>query len=324
MKNSQSSIRQEKKSPLPARIFISLACLLGLSLLFFLQNSEKSPPQSVNENEKKLDAQSDTAQKNLQKKPLKQISLHIPPPKWTPSSEENKTNKENRENKETKADKETPREKEKSPPKKGRNHMLPPLKAMITSPFGERRGALGNRIHSGLDIRAHLGWPVIAFADGIVRKAGFYGRAGIMVEILHSDGSSSRYAHLQTTTVKENEHVKKGEQIGEVGCTGYTTGAHLHFALYSENQEPVDPAKHLHSAYDILRPDPETIPEKLGPQQCNGHFSPYTPVFVNRNRRKGPVVRSRSGKPMRIDLNALRNYRPPEIPLWNSRLRHNR
>ncbi|MBQ7586185.1 MAG: M23 family metallopeptidase, partial [Desulfovibrionaceae bacterium] len=177
-------------------------------------------------------------------------------------------------------------------------------------------------------IRAHLGWPVVAFESGKIRTTGFKGAAGIMVEIEQIDGKFSRYAHLQTTTVNEGETVKKGDKIGEVGCTGRTTGAHLHFSLYTQDHVAIDPMKYLVAAEEVLRPKPEDIPDKLGPQQCNGSYAPYVPAMSNYRhsnkygRRHGVlVIRSRSGKTIRVDLNSLRNYKPPEIPLWNSRQR---
>ncbi|MBO4335280.1 MAG: M23 family metallopeptidase [Desulfovibrio sp.] len=199
---------------------------------------------------------------------------------------------------------------------------LPPLKALITSRFGEPRlgGPTGIRSHHGLDIRAHLGWPVVAFADGTVTKAGFYGNAGIMVEIVHDDDFISRYAHLHTTQLIPGQRIAKGEKVGEVGCTGHSSGAHLHFSLASKQKGVLDPERYLSRVEDVLRPSAEQIPEKIGPQQCSGHFSPYMPAQANASRR-GPIIRGRNGRPMRIDLNALRNFKAPEIPLWQSRHR---
>ncbi|MCR4667035.1 MAG: peptidoglycan DD-metalloendopeptidase family protein [Desulfovibrio sp.] len=214
-------------------------------------------------------------------------------------------------------------------PLKGEHHefikpadkALPPLKTILTAPFGERRfgGPSGFHIHAGIDIRAHLGWPVVALGDGEITKAGFYGNAGIMVEISQDDGYTSKYAHLQTVTVVPGQRIAKGEKIGEIGCTGFTTGAHLHFGI-AINGRNIDPMKVLTSAEDIIRPASEQIPDPLGPQQCNGHMGAYTPAGAFSPRR-GPVIRGRNGKARRINLKALREFKAPEIPLWNTRRR---
>ncbi|MBR4742384.1 MAG: M23 family metallopeptidase [Desulfovibrio sp.] len=222
---------------------------------------------------------------------------------------------------------EMPRFESKKKSKKEKNS-LPPLLSMITSPYGERRlgGPSGIRMHHGVDIRAHIGWPIVAFADGVVKTAGYQGAAGIMVEIKHDDGLSTMYAHMRACHVQENQIVKQGQVIGEVGCTGRTSGAHLHFAVYDKNHASMNPLKFLTDAYQVLAPEAHLIPKNLGPQQCNGQFSPYVPANSGNyssfyGRRQGPVIRNRRGRAVRIDLNALRNYTPPEIPLWNSRKR---
>ena len=183
---------------------------------------------------------------------------------------------------------------------------LPPLAEMITSPFGRRRmpGWLSRRgmvmrEHSGLDIRARLGWTVLAFDGGMVSHAGPLGLSGIVVEIRQDDGMTARYAHLQMVLVPAGQRVRCGEAVGLVGCTGRTTGAHLHFGLQNAKGELVDPLPYLRSAEQLLRPAPEQIPAELTPQQC------------------GPVIRGRNGRPARVgDLKALENYSPPPLPAW--------
>ena len=278
-------------------------------------------PDLKNDTNNQTDPKSDQATKDKNDSPNSKGNKDNSGPKDSNSSKDAKNSKDSPENKKS-------RSKDKASAKKERK--LPPIKTMVTSPFGERRlgGITGVRIHTGVDLRAHLAWPVVAYDKGTIRSAGFHGRAGIMVEIDHPDGRSTAYAHLQIATVKAGDTVKKGDKIGEVGCTGYTTGAHLHFVLYNKDHTPIDPMKHLEVAEDILRPEPELIPEKLSPQQCNGQMAPYVPAMSNYKhsnkygRRHGLlVIRSRSGKTIRIDLNALRNYKPQEIPLWTTRHR---
>lgn len=195
-------------------------------------------------------------------------------------------------------------------PQSGRAGGLPPLAELITSPFGPRRmpGWLSRRgmvvrNHSGLDIRARLGWPVIAFKGGVVTHAGPHGLSGIVAEIKQDDGMTARYAHLEKTLVKKGQRVETGAALGLVGCTGRTTGAHLHFGLRNRRGEAIDPLPHLRSAAQVLRPAPGQIPAALTPQSC------------------GPVLRGRDGRPRRLGraLQELETFEPPAIPRWEER-----
>lgn len=195
-------------------------------------------------------------------------------------------------------------------PQSGRLGGLPPLAEMITSPFGPRRmpgwlsrRGLVARHHSGLDIRARLGWPVIAFKGGVVSHAGPHGLSGIVAEIKQDDGMTARYAHLEKTLVKKGQRVETGTAVGLVGCTGRTTGSHLHFGLQNRQGKAIDPLPHLRSAAQVLRPAPEQIPAALTPQSC------------------GPVVRGRDGRPRRLGraLQELDAFVPPPLPRWEER-----
>lgn len=187
---------------------------------------------------------------------------------------------------------------------------LPPLRELITSPFGNRRmpGWLSRRgvvmrDHGGIDIRAHMGWPVTAFKPGTVIRAGENGPLGISVDIRQEDGMTARYGHMSKTLVKSGQRVAAGEPVGLVGCTGRTTGAHLHFGLLDASGKAVDPLPYLHSADEVLRPDPADIPPVIEAQSC------------------GPVLRGPNGRPTRLGttLKDLDNYTPPPIPTWDQR-----
>lgn len=104
----------------------------------------------------------------------------------------------------------------------------------ITSLFGWRiHPVFGDqRMHTGTDIAAPLGTPVIAALTGKVLLADFLGGYGIAVALEHGQGSQQTlYAHLSELFVKPGQVVEKGTVIGRVGTTGNSTGPHLHFEL---------------------------------------------------------------------------------------------
>ncbi len=105
----------------------------------------------------------------------------------------------------------------------------------ITSPYGARRSS--RRSHKGIDIRAPLGSPIMAFRGGVVLKAEFHRSYGFMVEIQQDDGLMARYAHMSQILVNKGVHVQPGFMIGRVGSTGRSTGAHLHFELLRDNRQ---------------------------------------------------------------------------------------
>lgn len=110
---------------------------------------------------------------------------------------------------------------------------LPVKEATFGSPFGHRNDPLmGLRaMHEGIDFNAETGTPVVAAADGVVLNAEYHAEYGNMVDIDHGDGLTSRYAHMSRLNVKAGTLVKRGQEIGAVGSTGRSTGAHLHFEV---------------------------------------------------------------------------------------------
>ena len=108
----------------------------------------------------------------------------------------------------------------------------------VTDKFGRRRHPITGRIHnhSGVDLRASYGTPVYAIQDGIVKRASTFSGYGRCVDIQHSGGYSSRYAHLSRYAVRYGSLVRKGQIIGYVGTSGVTTGAHLHLELARNNR----------------------------------------------------------------------------------------
>lgn len=116
----------------------------------------------------------------------------------------------------------------------------------VTSPFGEPRG--GGETHNGLDLAAPTGTPTYAAADGTVLYAtndgGYNGGAGNWVVIDHGNELVSKYMHHSSVFVSPGQSVTKGQQIGAVGNTGFSTGPHLHFQV-ELNGTPVDPMIYL-------------------------------------------------------------------------------
>lgn len=88
-------------------------------------------------------------------------------------------------------------------------------------------------VHAGIDLRAPRGTKIYSMAEGTVIEVGkmFVGY-GHFVRIAHRGTMSSLYAHLDQVTVKSGQKVERGETIGTVGMTGWTTGPHLHFEVH--------------------------------------------------------------------------------------------
>jgi murein DD-endopeptidase MepM/ murein hydrolase activator NlpD len=121
-----------------------------------------------------------------------------------------------------------------------------PVTGTITSPFGWRSNPFGGapEFHQGLDIGAPSGTTVTAAAAGTVIMAQWYGGYGNYILIDHGGGYSTGYGHLSAIYVSRGQTVARGQAIGAVGSTGYSTGPHLHFEIRI-NGKPVDPAPRL-------------------------------------------------------------------------------
>lgn len=114
------------------------------------------------------------------------------------------------------------------------------IPAPITSIFGWRVHPIsGNtRLHTGTDLGAPLGTPVLAALTGRVIMAEFFGGYGLAVALEHNAGAQQTlYAHLSEIFVKPGEIVKQGAVLGRVGSTGNSTGPHLHFEVRQQTTE---------------------------------------------------------------------------------------
>jgi murein DD-endopeptidase MepM/ murein hydrolase activator NlpD len=114
-----------------------------------------------------------------------------------------------------------------------------PSKSIITSRFGWRWG----RQHRGTDYGEPTGTPISVIQPGKVKYAGWDDRAGNFVEINHTDGSMTRYLHLdKPANVKTGQAIEPGTVIGYVGSTGGSTGPHLHFEYAPPGKGSIDSA----------------------------------------------------------------------------------
>jgi murein DD-endopeptidase MepM/ murein hydrolase activator NlpD len=112
----------------------------------------------------------------------------------------------------------------------------------ISSYYGENRGG---RPHLAIDIAASTGTPVYASNSGTVTYVGDAGDGyGNCIRISHGNGIVTLYAHLSSMAVSPGQTVEKGQYIGGVGSTGWSTGSHLHYEVRI-NGVPVNPAPYM-------------------------------------------------------------------------------
>jgi hypothetical protein len=114
------------------------------------------------------------------------------------------------------------------------------MPAAISSVFGWRVHPITGeqRFHSGTDLAAPQGTPVLAAFAGRVAIADFLGGYGLTITLQHNNGTQETlYGHLSEVFVKPGEWVKQGDVIGRVGSTGFSTGPHLHFEFRQQTPD---------------------------------------------------------------------------------------
>jgi murein DD-endopeptidase MepM/ murein hydrolase activator NlpD len=117
-----------------------------------------------------------------------------------------------------------------------------PIRGRLTSGYGWRSDPFTGvrRFHAAVDLAAPLGTPVRAANDGRATSLGFNQVYGNYIIVSHDDGYQTMYAHLDRTRIRQGARVARGGLIGDVGSTGLSTGAHLHFAVF-KNGRAVNP-----------------------------------------------------------------------------------
>ena len=120
--------------------------------------------------------------------------------------------------------------------------MIWPVQGRITLRFGARHPLQGR--HTGIDIAAPYGSPIAAADAGEIIFAGWWDGYGKAVVIDHGKGIATVYAHMSRIYPEVGASVVKGQTIGLIGMTGYTTGPHCHFEV-RVNGKPVNPEKFL-------------------------------------------------------------------------------
>ncbi len=125
----------------------------------------------------------------------------------------------------------------------------PIKKGWMSSRYGKRRDPFHGRIawHAGVDFAGKDGSEIISVAAGVVTWAEKRYGYGLLVEINHGNGYSSRYAHCKEIKVKVGDVVSKNETVALMGSTGRSTGPHVHFEVLKNNRQ-VDPARFIHRA----------------------------------------------------------------------------
>ena len=130
---------------------------------------------------------------------------------------------------------------------RGYTPTLWPVQGTLEGGFGGRRnpfGGAGYEFHTGQDIEAAWGAPVVAGAAGRVSFVGWQNGYGQLVIVDHGGGLTTKYGHLSHIDVELDQSVARGQLLGKVGSTGRSTGPHLHYEVRI-NDQAVNPLPYL-------------------------------------------------------------------------------
>jgi murein DD-endopeptidase MepM/ murein hydrolase activator NlpD len=202
-----------------------------------------------------------------------------------------------------------------SPQAQGGAGFISPIAGGTGGGYGMRRHPiLGiTRMHNGLDFRAAYGTPVLASSNGTVSFVGEKRGFGHIIEIDHGRGIKTRYAHLSRFRVANGAVVSQGQHIGDVGSSGLSTGAHLHFEVRL-NGRAENPSNYI----NVPTAAPTAAP-------ATPMSNPATPtrqsLIPNRRRGNGNVVVVASGAPAQPTISFPYRFgqTPPRQPTYNSR-----
>ena len=164
----------------------------------------------------------------------------------------------------------------------------------ITSPYGVRRSS--RRSHKGIDIRAPLGSPIMAFRGGVVVCAQYHRSYGYMVEIQQDDGVLARYAHMSQIIASKGDRVEQGLMIGRVGSTGRSTGPHLHFELLRDNRQ-MNPMAYMPTPKQVVSKGTEEDAAAARKALAkSGHAKKKTAVKKTSSKKKSVAKKTSSKK----------------------------
>jgi hypothetical protein len=122
-----------------------------------------------------------------------------------------------------------------------------PAEGYVSSEFSTTRWhplLSRSRPHTGIDIVAPKGTPIVAAARGRVRSVRLQGEYGLTIEIDHGWGTFTRYAHMLKAAVRVGQPVERGDVIGQVGASGLAMGPHVHYEV-RVNGQPVNPRRFI-------------------------------------------------------------------------------
>ncbi|MBB5804344.1 murein DD-endopeptidase MepM/ murein hydrolase activator NlpD [Saccharothrix ecbatanensis] len=118
-----------------------------------------------------------------------------------------------------------------------RPSVVKPAEGSFTSGYGARWGTT----HYGVDIANAIGTPILSVMDGVVVESGPASGFGLWVRVQHNDGTITIYGHVNETLVSQGQQVRAGQQIATMGNRGQSTGPHLHFEVWINGSQKIDP-----------------------------------------------------------------------------------